>query len=79
MRDDIERAWMVDKKATIEQARRLVDDVDRRLTEARLQRRVTQRALVYKTKEDGLVPRLPIVLPTTRAIDDQIDDRRANK
>ena len=58
-RADRERALQADRKATVQAARHLLESVDAQVRIARLQRRATQRPLVYKVRENALVaPRL---------------------
>jgi len=58
-RADRERALQADRKVTVQAARHLLESVDAQVRIARLQRRATQRPLVYKVRENALVaPRL---------------------
>jgi len=78
-RADRERALQADRKVTVQAARHLLESVDAQVRIARLQRRATQRPLVYKCARMRSSRRAcGITSPTMRAGDDRIDDERAN-
>ena len=52
---DAEWRQMAHRRAAIAEARALVDDIDRQLRAARLQRQAASRPLIYKIRENALV------------------------